>query len=66
MNKNQRSSFVLTQKFEDEVKLLLNCGTRKQRSTCRHLIEDTPNTPTERETSYRQTDRKRELVNLMQ
>lgn len=34
-----------TEQFEDKVQLLLHCGAREQGSTCRHLVEDTANTP---------------------
>lgn len=42
---------ILTQQFKDKVKLLLDCGTRKQRSTCRHLVKNAANTPKNRKTS---------------
>lgn len=44
---------ILTQQFKDKVKLLLDCGTRKQRSTCRHLVKNAANTPKNRKTDKR-------------
>lgn len=36
---------VLTQQFEDKVKLLLHGGARKERPSCHHLVEDTADAP---------------------